>query len=237
MKHKIGWPGHSSDEPASAFADKPSLRELRLTFHSESLQNLQGDEADSLALLREFACLPEIDAVDTSTGVFPCIELESPDRNQDTLPFGVEYEDKEHRRDCLIWHYRQWEQMAMASLATEIDSERLLSSRLREVLLAQAHCALRHDLFVTTSPYLIQQGAKSLFRDVNPLLPSEAIKVVGLYLRFREEYVLEASKKGARIYCDRGLFYWVLMRHRLPAMWQYFSCCVYAGPTKKEVAT
>ena len=34
--------------------------------------------------------------------------------------------------------------------------------------------------------------------------------------------------------CDRGMFYWVLARHRLPAMWRYFSACVYAEKTRGD---
>jgi hypothetical protein len=234
MKHKIGWHGWRPDEPVSAFASKPSVRPLRLTFHSESLRDVEADEAEALALLREFSLLPEIQSIYTSAGMFPFMVLEHPD--QDILPFSVEYEDKEQWRDCLVWHYRPWEQEARDSVTTEIDSENQFPDRLRDILLAQAHCSLRHDLFVTTSSYLIQMRTKSLCCDANSMLPSEAIRVVCLYLRFREEYVIETFKSGGRSRYDRGLFYWLLMRHRLPAMWKYFSACVGADSAKKHTA-
>lgn len=236
MKHKIGWPEHSSEVPISAFTSKSSVRPLRLTFHSESLQNLETGEAKALELLREFTSLSEIETVDTSSGKFPFIVLEPPDRKQDTLPFNVEYENKDQWCDSLVWGYRQYELMARASVSTEIDPEAQFANRLREILLAKAHSSLRHDLFITTSSYLIQQRTKSLFRNVNPMLPSEALKVVGLYLRFREEYVIEVFGNHGRHRYDRSLYYWVLMRHRLPAMWKYFSCCIDADPTKKDGA-
>ncbi len=57
--------------------------------------------------------------------------------------------------------------------------------------------------------------------------------MVGLFLRSRDNYTYSAGRSG-RVAFDRGLFYWILMRHRLPAMWRYFGACVLAEKVRQD---
>jgi hypothetical protein len=56
---------------------------------------------------------------------------------------------------------------------------------------------------------------------------------VGLFLRSRNNYTWRANQRERHSF-DRGLFYWVLVRHRLPSMWRYFSACVYAEAIRRD---
>jgi len=64
--------------------------------------------------------------------------------------------------------------------------------------------------------------------DTNPRTPEEAAQIVGLFLRSRGLYTYSAGSNYKRNF-NRGLFYWILARHRLPSMWRYFSACIKAG--------
>ena len=69
---------------------------------------------------------------------------------------------------------------------------------------------------------------RSRILDANIKDLREGLRIVGLYLRWSGDFTIRASQKTKRCFY-RHLFYWVLCRHRLPAMWRYFSACLQYG--------
>ena len=79
------------------------------------------------------------------------------------------------------------------------------------------------DLFVTSCQDLLALQSRVPEANVTDLC--SALRIIGLYLRSSGDFTIRAFPKG-RHTLDRELFYWVLCRHRLPAMWRYFSACL-----------
>ncbi len=53
MIERIIWPQPGIDEPESPFLNGLKRRPLRITFHSQTLTNLSGQEAEALEALKE----------------------------------------------------------------------------------------------------------------------------------------------------------------------------------------
>ena len=92
--------------------------------------------------------------------------------------------------------------------------------------LLQAHLQTNRDLFITTNPDLLQ--LRTRVPEANIADPGQGLKILGLYLRSREDYTIRMWK-GNRHSFGADLFYWVLCRQQLPAMWKYFAACVRRG--------
>jgi len=103
----------------------------------------------------------------------------------------------------------------------------------KDLIAAQAHRALHQDILITSSPWLLEHRTHSIVREANPRTPTEAAQIVSLFLRSRGNYTFWASESGQRRF-NRGLFYWVLARHRLPSTWRYFSACVEAQKIRND---
>ncbi len=95
-------------------------------------------------------------------------------------------------------------------------------------MIATAHRVLGRDVFVTLAPYLLKSRNKKVLRPVNAKTPKEAAKIVGLFLRTRNNYTCGHTT------INRGLFYWALARYRLPSMWKYFSACIASGKYRSD---
>ncbi len=119
------------------------------------------------------------------------------------------------------WH-RVAHDLAQSNQTSGGDSDDQLYRRL---VTTQAHLAAGADIFVSTAPSLLSNRDKRILQDANVRTPREAAKIVGLYLRSRDNYTCQANL-GFR---GRWAFYWALARHHLPGMWRYFSACVLAG--------
>ena len=90
----------------------------------------------------------------------------------------------------------------------------------------EAHTQTHRDLFITSHPDFLTLRSRILDANIKDL--REGLRIVGLYLRWSGDFTICASQKTKRCFY-RHLFYWVLCRHRLPAMWRYFSACLQYG--------
>ena len=90
----------------------------------------------------------------------------------------------------------------------------------------EAHTQTHRDLFITSHPDFLTLRSRILDANIKDLC--EGLRIVGLYLRWSGDFTIRASQKTKRCFY-RHLFYWVLCRHRLPAMWRYFSACLQYG--------
>ncbi len=94
----------------------------------------------------------------------------------------------------------------------------------RDIMLGLAATAVGADALATRSPVLLDgKGAAS--QRGNPMTPREAAALIGLFLRSRDDFVYTLGEGFTGRY-DRGLFYWIAARDRLPAAWRWFSACV-----------
>lgn len=127
----------------------------------------------------------------------------------------------------------QWRDYAL-SLTGHADAEHPdVQTMYRDLLDAEVHRELRRDILVTTSPRLLNNRHRPLLRRTNPMRPSEAARLIGLFLRSRNNYAYTAHARGAtRV--NSGLFYRELAWHRLPHMWGYVGACMEAGDVRGD---
>jgi hypothetical protein len=189
-------------------------RPLRLTFHTSSFTDLSPEETEALETLLQLANHSEIEAVQTEAGPSPYLEIGNSANDNDYTPITVRNEDG--ISEWGIPYPDQWLHFA-AHLVEQTDLNHPdVQGMYSDLLIARAHYEIRHDLLITCSPRLISQRTTQFIREANPRTPSEAIKIVGLFLRSRDDYSS----------VNRGPFYWILARHCLPSMWRYFSACI-----------
>jgi hypothetical protein len=72
------------------------------------------------------------------------------------------------------------------------------------------------------------------FKQANALPPVEAIKLLGLFLRSRECFKIHCPPGKSSYGTDEGGFYWVLVRNKLPGMWNYFGALVHSDQSKEK---
>ena len=228
MIEHILWGKREVGEFPSPFLRGERQRPLRITFHGSSLVVcLSPQDMEALGALRELSHVPEIEALQMEAGPFPRIAIEAASNELDHIPVTVEYGDGRTRYAGIPFP-QQWSDIAARMAHAPNADHPSAKAMLNDLLVAQAHRALDQDLLVTASPWLLEYRAQSFVREANPRTPTEAAQVVGLFLRSRGDYTYWAGEWGGRRSLDRGLFYWVLVRHRLPSMWRYFSACVHA---------
>jgi len=218
-----GYPANIGELP-SPFQRGKGERPLRITFHTGSLVNLTDNEAAAVEVLRELSYLPEIEALETEPGVLPYIKVGTIDEDSDYIPITVFSKD-EPKSFTGIGPSHQWPEIA-ARLVHKVKSVQTNAKAiLYDLIIAQAHRQVRGDILITSSPFLLELRNETWVHDANPRTPTEAAKIVGLFLRSRGIYTYSAGS-GFRKDLDHGFFYWILTRHHLPSMWRYFSACV-----------
>lgn len=235
MIERINWPEPHllrNGQLPSPFLRGRQERSLRITFHISALATLPQTEAEALAALRELAHLPEIEALQTELGDFPCIEIGDLGDDADHVPINVTYENGS-TMSTAISPPRQFRRIAVKLVHEARLDHPKTEAILSDLLTAQAHCALGQDILVTLSDTLLGHRDKSIVGKANPRKPTETAQIVGLFLRSRANYTYRASE-SSKMGFDRGLFYWVLVRHRLPGMWRYFSACVRAAEARSD---
>jgi hypothetical protein len=186
---------------------KNKIRTLKLTFHDEGLKELTGDELDAYHVLRELCNLPQIEAFQFTLGKFPYIELL--DRGNDTISIHTHYEDglgmrwMEKKRQCLHSPHFDFEVTSESGLALG------------------AHKECEHDIFVTASVFLLERRGSNM---ENIRLPSEALKIVGLFLRCRDMWIYHEEKTWKEV-TSKQEFYWILMLSQLPSIGRQQHVC------------
>ncbi|OGC95063.1 MAG: hypothetical protein A2W25_04660 [candidate division Zixibacteria bacterium RBG_16_53_22] len=231
MIRRIIWPRQLINEAQSPFAKGEGSNRLKITLHSQSFSNASGDDLRAIEALRELSNLPDIKAADTENGSLPHLAIGETEANADYI--SVTLEDNESTTRTAIVSPKQWIKISEYLTQKSFGYDPEVQNLFNQVILTRAHHELRHELFITLSPLLLKYRDNNIFREINIVTPAEAIKIVGLYLRSKDNYVIEAHGRGTDS-LDRFLFYWVLARHRLPRMWRYFGACVYADQTRRD---
>ncbi len=200
-----------SDDPdrGSPFCYEEN-KALKLTIHDSSFSHLQENELKAYELLMELGKLPELDVLQFLPGEHLHIQLKN--EIEDYIDIFIEDGDE--------WQNGYIEKKELAGMRCASENEE------KECLELLAHRELRRDIFITMSDYLISK--RETFSNQNILTPTEALRVIGLFLRSRNEWTFWMNEKGSWVTCKES-FYWILMRHKLPNMWRYHSACVQAG--------
>lgn len=232
MIERIEWSNSTySDELHSPFMRGKGERPLRITLHSDSLTELPGEEMAAVAVLREFGYLPEVQVIETEPCGYPHIEVGDLDVEASYIPVQIVSEGNVYMLTA-IWNPRQWPDIAAHLVGQPNPDHTDARAMLEYLIIARAHCSVSGDILVTSSPLLLEHRNETWLREATPRTPLEAAQIVGLFLRSRDTYAYRAGPNFQEKF-DRGMFYWVLARHRLPSMWRYFSTCLAAGAAQR----
>lgn len=100
-----------------------------------------------------------------------------------------------------------------------------------QIALTHAHRGAQRDIFATTQPPLLAKAARDPAQNMRSV--DEALKILSLWLSRHESIPVSVWPRAGgdawRQTYGRDLFYWILCRDRLPAMWRYFSHCLERG--------
>ena len=199
-------------------------RRLRITVYCPNSDELSTNEEFALGFIRELARLDSLRVVDTDSGApwRMVVDAESKGRGVASVVFV----GPEDRRVYCAFHPRDWidEAIHLRRFGSRTDGRtRALASHLPVL---EAHRQTHRDLFITTERELLQRRAR--VSDANVTDVFGGLKLIGLYLRSQRVFTIRVWDRGKEN-LDRGLFYWILCRNRLPAMWRYFAACVHRG--------
>lgn len=252
MIPRIVWAQQDIGQAVSPFLRGKTERPLKVTFHTSSFSGASVEEREAIEVLRQLSNLPEIEAIDTEPGVLPCLKIGTFE-NSDHIPVMVTSQNGNMLKLSGILFPNQWSQIAAQLVGQSDPLHPEVQSMLADLLIAQAHYQLRQDILITLSPQLLMHRGKNFvldsipraysektrnqgkefIRESNPRTPSETARIVGLFLRTRGNYTWQMYQ-NARFSSNRWLFYWVLVRNKLPHMWRYFSACVHAEKVRQD---
>lgn len=230
MIPSINWPISRLDEARSPFLRSQAERPIRITNDTASFSGASQEELEAIDLLRELSNLPEVEVLETLPGHAQYYEVGL--CQQDSISIPITLRTTDHRLSREIEHLD-----GLRSIAAHIAEQCWLESpqtnaALKKVLLVQAHQVLRQDIFVSLCPQLLKYRSR-FFGNANIRTPLEGVKILGLFLRSRDNNVWQATPR-VRKSIDNGGFYWILARHKLSNMWRYFSACVFAEKVRKD---
>lgn len=218
MIRKIIWP--NTFEKGNPFGGNDGVRSLSLTFHSKVYEEISPEELKALEILYEICNVNKIDVMSFDGKVYPKIILGEPENpegcaitviNEEEQPLQFTGIDPTRiSKDQIIWIMG----MFNSSRQYEFDNAR------EEIIQAEAHYALRRDIFVTTSPFLLKNRDK--LAELNIRSPLEALKVVGLYMRCQNEHEwISELKDNVRFLSSNHSYFEYFTRGFLPANWRF----------------
>ena len=227
MSPRLAWRDAHIGESRTPFEPAPNPRGFGITFHAESLKAAGSVDQEAVLLLRELSNLELIRAISTDPSESAHFVL---DESTDPEQILVRYVLSSGERGLTsVPAARQWSELAATTINQPVISpvQPDTAKALAVLLPAQASLSIGQDVFVTVSSTLTERLDRWWINYTNPRKPLDALKIVGLFLRSRGQFVYGASDR-VRMNLDRGGFYWVLARERLPSMWRYFSFCLAA---------
>jgi len=196
-------------------------RRLRVTVHCPNPEGLSTEDRLALDIIRELAHLKSLRIADTDSAAPWQLSIEV---EADQGGFGaIKLRSPNGAWADIAMHHRPWNTEAIHLLGVGSESDPRVQQLLPHLPIVEGHRQAQRDVLVTTVPELL--ALRSRAPDANIRTASEGLKVIGLYLRAIEDFTVRSYSNGADRF-DRGLFYWVLCRERLPSMWRYFAACL-----------
>lgn len=189
-------------------------RPLRLTLHTASFVNLDPPEETATKVLKDLLGLPEIETVQDVPGDFPAYEIFKDKRDPMYVPVILKAKNGTH-------HF-----------GADLNPNEPTPGDLE--LLVRTHISFNQDIFVTASKEVLEDKRNYYFKQANALSPTEAIKLIGLFLRSRDCFKIFCPPEQGSYGIDAWGFYWVLVRIKLPGMWNYFGALVQFDQTKEK---
>ena len=225
MIPKIIWSHVLGSDRGNPFGGVDGFRPIRLTFHTSSLGTIAGDEKKALELLNGLAELEDVDALSFDGSVGNKIFIESEKEGEHYIGLQIINSEGKSIRHSLgvstSWLGPSYLVHLLGGTYISSEEEKNRSAR-QEVLEAKAHESLRRDIFITSSNFLLKN--RDELEGVNVRTPTEALKIVGLYLRMKGEFEWISHVQGkARWTTSREWFYKSLSRGLLPNSWRYTS--------------
>lgn len=224
MIERIKWPDPRRGELECPFLRGTGERPLRLTFHSPTLHDLPAGEAEAFEALRDLAHNPLIEAAQMEQGEFPQIKIESGYDSSDAYLVGILGQGGVWEQGFRYLDKREELGGIVARIADQADQHNADAQVVsRDLLDARMHVAMGRDIFVTTSRSLIRNRAVSEVLAANPRTPSEAARILGLFLRSRDDYSFQTFASALPQIQNFGWprYYDALVRQRLPSISRY----------------
>jgi hypothetical protein len=215
MIPRIRIPQRAHGGETSAFARGPSERRLRVVVDESSLP----DDDDTRHLLG-FQHHPSLEVVTVDGLGQRTLEFEPRDSAADIAGFIVRSPTESHSMAVVGAHQlrRYAAEDAMKGAGDE-------GANLESLILAMACREYGCDAFVTNREYILSAVDSHIVRPSNPMVTREALALVGLFLRSRDDFTYRQEERASGR-TNRGLFYWVVARDLLPSAWRWFSACV-----------
>lgn len=203
----------------------------RLARHGQTYAFARGSDARPLRIFLDTATITDGDSLQVLLGFahHDQVEIVSPDGQAPIRVTVHPYDDAIEQAlvdvsfpDGSGWRGGVWgrqrHEMArrFAPAGQEAEAERALYF----ALAAEENGA---DAVATESSLLLDGVfPANLIAESNVMSPEDAVALLGLFLRVREDFAFEMGE-GWREAFDRGMFYFVLMRELLPSGWRWFS--------------
>lgn len=224
---RVRWArrGHREASPFERRTER--VEPLRICFHDASLSRASGEEQAALSILRELVSVPGIEALSTQAGTglsfFEIQPFQASDHVAEVRRMDA---DGKWAGSCTLHYPNQ----VVERLGKRTNSRTSPKAHVAadDLLALAASEATGTHLFVTLSqPALRSPHVDGHVADGCPLRPTDALRIVGLFLRCHDTFCVGAVR-NPKYQLSRWAFYWVLTRERLPNMWRYFGACVLA---------
>lgn len=204
-------------------------RHLRITVYCPNRDELTAEEASALSLIRELAHLDSLRVVDSDPAAPWRLEIDTRP-NEHGVASAILVGPADRRIFCAM-HPRDWIEEAIFLLGVGSNTDPRTLALASHLPIFEAHQQICRDVFITTERQLLQ--VRSRVPDANVRDVFDGLRIIGLYLRSVGDFTIRASDRGRHRF-GRDLFYWVLCRQRLPAMWRYFAACLHRGKVAQD---
>jgi hypothetical protein len=203
-----------------AFGRGEQARSLQIYIDSDRLA-----PSEELELLKSFGAHPHVDVQSTDASAPSRVIVGSLDQQHGYRPFDVERVDGSGFSSGVAGNAPDIAR-ELAEPGEEAEAERVMT-------LARGAADHGCDALVTSNSLLLERFPRNLIEGANPMPPREAVAVLGLFLRVREDFVFEVSP-NFRETLDRGTFYFLVARDLTPSGWRWFSACVDSADATKD---
>jgi hypothetical protein len=196
-----------------AFGRGKSARSLRIFVDGETVP-----DSPLLKVLLAFAHHPEVELIGTDGRFSQRLHVRAYDSQNAYTPWEIEFEGGRTLSSAVMGPDIQRIGREFAEAGQEERGERAT---------VMVHGAGDHgaDAFATADPLLLEKLPRNVVESGNPMTVDEAVALLGLFLRVREDFTLDLGD-DYRYSFDRSAFYFALMRDLTPSGWRWFSACV-----------
>ncbi len=196
-----------------AFGRGKSARGLRIFVDGETVP-----DSPELDVLLTFAHHPEVEVIGTDDRFSQRLRVGAYDDQHAYTPWNIEFDGGRTLSSGVMGPDIQRIGRQFAEAGQEERAERAT---------VMVHGAGDHDgdAFATADPLLLERLPRNVIEGGNPMMVADAVALLGLFLRVREDFALDLGE-GYRFSFDRSGFYFVLMRDLTPSGWRWFSASV-----------